>query len=128
MYLDTDVVLAELKDDDWLHSAVDLDAIPDPKTSVSTCTEVQYAMEESWDRNRLTNIHEQLTTAGVSLVPLRTDHLDAGMALQRTYERLNQFDAVHLGVARVLEEAIVSTDTLYPSIDEVPHVDPRELH
>lgn len=49
------------------------------------------------------------------------------MELQRAYDRLNQFDAIHLGVATVREETIVSTDTLYPSIDEVSHVDPREV-
>jgi len=43
------------------------------------------------------------------------------------YEALNVFDGVHLGTARVLDEPIVSTDTLYPSISEVEHVDPRDL-
>lgn len=126
MYLDTDVVLAVLKADDWLSSAVDLETIVDPKTSVATSIEIQYAMEDEWDRERRTTAHEQIIGEGIALVPLRSEHIAAGTDLQRSYNRLNVFDAVHLGVARTLEEPIVSTDTLYPSIEEVEHVDPRE--
>ncbi|MFC3959058.1 PIN domain-containing protein [Halovivax cerinus] len=127
MYVDTDVVLSVLKDDDWLSSAVDVDAIADPKTSVATCIEVQYAMEGEWGLDRLTTIHDRLDANEITIVPLRIEHLDAGMVLQRAYDRLNQFDAIHLGAAMVLEEPIVSTDTLYPDIVEVDHIDPREL-
>ncbi len=127
MYVDTDVVLAVLKADDWLSSAVDLEKIPDPKTSVATCIEVQYAMQDEWDRERRTTVHEQLADEGVQLVPLRFEHIDAGSTLQRAYERLNLFDAVHLGVATVLDETVVSTDTLYPKIQEIEHIDPRDL-
>ena len=127
VYVDTDVVLAVLKDDDWLASSGDIDALDDPKTSVATCIEVGYAMDGEWPRRRLTTVHEQLRDAGISLLPLRVEHLHAGMALRRTYDRLNQFDAIHLGVALTVEEPIVSTDTLYPTITEVEHVDPRDL-
>ncbi|NGM70437.1 hypothetical protein G6M89_15750 [Natronolimnobius sp. AArcel1] len=47
--------------------------------------------------------------------------------LRRKYDRLTVFDAVHLGTTYTLEEPIVSTDTLYPDIEEVSHVDPRDL-
>lgn len=127
MYLDTDVVLAVLKADDWLSSSVDIEAIDDPKTSVSTCIEVQYAMEDEWDRERLTTVNEALAEEGIDLVPLEEAHIAAGGKLQRRYDRLNLFDAVHLGTADVLDEILVSTDTLYPSIEEIETVDPREL-
>ncbi|QCC47525.1 type II toxin-antitoxin system VapC family toxin [Halobellus limi] len=127
MYLDTDVVLAVLKADDWLSSEVDLESIDDPKTSVSTCIEVQYAMEGEWDRTRLTTVNESLAAEGIALVPLREEHIEAGGALQRRYDRLNLFDAVHLGTADVLDETLVSTDTLYPSIEEISTIDPRKI-
>lgn len=127
MYLDTDVVLAVLKADDWLSSSVDIRTIDDPKTSVSTCIEVQYAMEDEWDRERLTTVNEALTEEGIGLVPLEAKHIAAGGKLQRRYDRLNLFDAVHLGTADVVSETLVSTDTLYPSIEEIETVDPREL-
>jgi hypothetical protein len=43
------------------------------------------------------------------------------------YEALNVFDGVHLGSAAVLGESIVSTDTLFPEIPEIEHIDPRDL-
>jgi len=127
VYVDTDVVLAVLKANDWLSSVVDLETIDDPKTSVATCIEVQYAMQDEWDRDRRALVHELIVDQGVTLVPLRLEHVTAGSTLQLSYDRLNLFDAVHLGVATVLEEPIVSTDTLYPTIEEIEHVDPRDL-
>jgi hypothetical protein len=127
VYLDTDVVLAHLKADDWLGSVVDLDKLDEPKTSVATCIEVQYAMEGEWEREQLTRVSEQLEADKIELIPLEVSHVEAGSELQRKYATLNLFDAVHLGTARVLEETIVSTDTLYPEIEDVSSVDPREL-
>lgn len=127
MYLDTDVILAHLKVDDWLSSVVDLETLDEPKTSVATCLEIQYAMQDEWDRERLTRTSEELEADGIELVPLEVDHIEAGSELQRRYDSLNLFDAVHLGAATVLGEPIVSTDTLYPEIAEVESVDPREL-
>ncbi|WP_049888910.1 type II toxin-antitoxin system VapC family toxin [Natronococcus occultus] len=127
MYLDTDPVLAVLKDDDWLSSEVDLEAIDTPKTSVATAIEVQYVMEDSWNRDELSEAHRTIAAEGIELVPLSVEMMDAAGQLRRQYDSLNVFDAVHLGTARVLEEPIVSTDTLYPNIAEVDHIDPRDL-
>lgn len=127
MYLDTDPVLALLKADDWLSSVVDLEVIDEPKTSVATAIEVQYVMEDSWSRQQLSNTHSKIANEGIKLVPLTVDVMDAAGELRRAYDRLNIFDAVHLGTAYTLEEPIVSTDSLYPEISEVDHVDPRDL-
>lgn len=127
MYLDTDVILAHLKVDDWLSSVVDLETLDEPKTSVATWLEIQYAMQDEWNRERLTTTSEELETDGIELVPLEVEHIEAGSKLQRRYDSLNLFDAVHLGAATVLGEQIVSTDTLYPEIAEVDSVDPRDL-
>lgn len=64
---------------------------------------------------------------GVELVPLTVDMMEAAATLWTRYGRLNVFNAVHLGSARTLGEPIVSTDTLYPDIAEVEHIDPRDL-
>lgn len=60
-------------------------------------------------------------------MPLTSDALDAAVDLRAAYDELNVFDGVHLGSAAVLGEPIVSTDTLFPEIPEIQHVDPREL-
>lgn len=57
VYLDLDVILAELKADDWLASDVDLESIDEPKTSVATGIELQYVMEAEWDRDRVVRAH-----------------------------------------------------------------------
>ena len=127
MYLDLDVILAELKVDDWLASDVDIDAIEDPKTSVATAIELQYVMEDEWGRDRLARAHREIASQNVELVGLTADALEQAANLRVQYEALNVFDGVHLGSASALDEPIVSTDTLYPEIPEIEHVDPREL-
>jgi hypothetical protein len=127
VYLDLDVVLAELKADDWLASDVDVGSIADPKTSVATGIELQYVMEDEWDRDRITRAHREIAGKNVELVPLTSDALDAAADLRSQHEALNVFDGVHLGSASVLDEPIVSTDTLFPEIPEIEHIDPRDL-
>ena len=127
MYLDLDVILAELKADDWLASDVDIDSIEEPKTSVATGIELQYVMEDEWDRDRVVRAHREIAGKDIELVPLTSDTLDAAADLRSQYEALNVFDGVHLGSAAVLDEPIVSTDTLFPEIPQIEHIDPRDL-
>ena len=127
MYLDLDVILAELKADDWLSSVVDIDAIDEPKTSVATGIELQYVMEDEWARDRVVRAHNEILDCDIELVPLAPDALDAAAELRARYDALNVFDGVHLGSAQVLDESIVSTDTLFPEIPEIDHIDPRNL-
>ena len=127
VYLDTDIVLALLKVDDWLTPVVNSVDFISPKTSVATAIEVQYVMENEWERTRLTKVHRAIADEGIDLVPLTTDAMDEAGKLRSAYNRVNVFDGVHLGVARTLDEPIVSTDTLYPDIEEIDHVDPRDF-
>ena len=127
MYLDLDVILAELKADDWLASDVDIESMAEPKTSVATGIELQYVMEDEWERARVVRAHQEISSRNIELVPLTSDALDAAADLRAQYDALNVFDGVHLGSAAVLDEPIVSTDTLFPEIPEVEHIDPRNL-
>lgn len=127
MYLDLDVILAELKADDWLASDIEIESVADPKTSVATGIELQYVMENEWERDRVARAHQEIANTDIELVPLTTDVLDAATDLRAQYDSLNVFDGVHLGCAAVLDEPIVSTDTLFPEISEVDHIDPRDI-
>ena len=127
MYLDLDVILAELKADDWLASDVDIESMAEPKTSVATGIELQYVMEDEWERARVVRAHQEIASMNIELVPLTSDALNAAADLRAQYDALNVFDGVHLGSAAVLDEPIVSTDTLFPEIPEVEHIDPRNL-
>jgi predicted nucleic acid-binding protein len=71
--------------------------------------------------------HQEITSKNIELVLLTSDNLDAAADLRTQYEALNVFDGVHLGSAAVLDEPIVSTDTLFPEIPEIEHIDPRNL-
>lgn len=125
MYLDTDLVLGLLKDDDWLSEVASSFGVADAKTSTSTVIEVQYVLEDVWPRQRLVSVHSAITDQEVELVPLTAEILEAAGDIRGKYERVNVFDSIHLGTAVVLEEPIVSTDTLYPTIEDVTHIDPR---
>jgi len=77
VYLDLDVILAELKADDWLASDIDIDSIEGPKTSVATGIELQYVMEDEWERDRVVRAHEEIARQNIELVPLTSETLDA---------------------------------------------------
>ncbi|MFB6361037.1 MAG: hypothetical protein ABEH59_06905, partial [Halobacteriales archaeon] len=61
------------------------------------------------------------------LLPLTAEEMTAGSELLPFYPDLNVSDSAHVGHARTLDEPIVSTDTLYPSIEEIDHIDLRTL-
>jgi len=127
MYLDTDVVLARLKVEDWLKSFVSLDVLEDPVTSTSTVIEIQYVMEEDWNRERLGRVSSEIEDEGIELVPLTTEDMETAGELREKYDALGVFDSVHLGAASTRNAPVVSTDKLYPRIDEIQHIDPRDL-
>jgi len=84
-------------------------------------------MEDESGRDRVVRAHREITGRDIELIPLTSDAVDAAADLREQYEALNVFDGVHLGSAVVLDEPIVSTDTLFPEIPTVEHVDPRQL-
>lgn len=127
MYLDTDVLLALLKAEDWLQAAAEAAEFDDPKTSIVTALEIQLVMFEAWSRPDLAGLPEAIERAGIQLLPCTREELTAGAELLTVYPELNVFDAAHLGHARTLGEPIISTDTLYPTIEEIDHIDLRDL-
>jgi len=127
MYLDTDVIVALLKADDWLQAAAEGAAFEALKTSLISGIDIHLVMFESWSRSQLADLLAAIEREGVSVIPLTADAMSAGTDLLTVYSDMNVLDAAHLGHARTLDEPIVSTDTLYPKIEEVDHIDFREL-
>jgi hypothetical protein len=127
VYLDTDAVLARLKVEDWLRSFVSPDVLESPVTSTATAIEVQYVMGDEWELDRLTEVSERIADEGIELSPLTRENVEASEELRGRYDALGVFDSIHLGVAWTNDEPTLSTDTLYPDIDEVEHIDPRDL-
>ena len=127
MYLDTDVLLALLKADDWLQDSVASATFESPKTSVITAIEIQLVMFDTLSRADLAAVVDDVRDEGVEVLALTPEAFQAGADLLTSYSDLNVFDAVHVGQAISLGEPIVSTDTLYPRIDEIEQLDPRSL-
>lgn len=127
VYLDTDVVLAFLKVDDGLAPTIDRSTLETPVTSTATAIEVQYVMQDEWDRTALSTVHSAIAEEGVDFAPLDEGTLEAAGTLRMEYESVGIFDSIHLGTALTLDEVIVSTDSLYPSITEIDHIDPRNI-
>jgi len=127
MYLDTDVLLALLKEEDWLQADVESATFDEPKTSIVTAVEIQLVMFDPWKRTDLATIHDEITGLGIDVCPLTSDVFRAGAELLPAYPELNVFDAIHVGHAQTLDELLVSTDTLYPKIEDIENVDPRDM-
>ncbi len=127
MYLDTDVILSVLKDEDWLKEAVSFDELEEPKTSLITALEIQLIYFDKRDKDFIAAVPAKMEDMNIEVLPLKKEPMDEGGKLLTKYDRLNLFDSIHLGHSLVLEEPIVSTDTLYPDIKEIEHIDPREL-
>jgi predicted nucleic acid-binding protein len=127
MYLDTDVVLALIKDDDWLKSEVDRSAFVSPKTSAVTVVEIQLVYFDERTHEKLASFRQEVSEEVEEILPLDTEVLKESSGLLGEYDRLNIFDSLHLAHASVLNEPIISTDTLYPEIDTVRSLDPREM-
>jgi hypothetical protein len=113
--------------DDWLASDVGIESLEEPKRSVATGLELQYVVEDEWDRDRVVRALQAVADTDIELLPLTSEALDAAADLRVQYDALNAFDGVHLGSAAVLDEPTVSTDTLFSGIPEIEHIDRRDI-
>jgi PIN domain nuclease of toxin-antitoxin system len=127
MYLDTDVILALIKEDDWLKSEVDRNALISSKTSAVTVIEVQLVYFDERSRGVIADSRQEVAQEVERVLPLDTEVLKESSRFLREHDRLNVFDLLHLAHASLLDEPIVSTDTLYPEVDDMCSLDPREL-
>jgi len=125
MYLDTDVILAVLKEDNWLQSNVDLEKMENPETSAITITEMQLVYED-WN-NRFNDINQKIRDLGIKILEISPQTIKESSKLQKKYGKLNVFDSIHLAHAKQQETPIISIDTLYPKIKEVENKDPRNM-
>ncbi len=56
MYLDTDIILSGLKEDDWLKDVVNFEMLEAPKTSMITALEIQLIYFENRDREFIATV------------------------------------------------------------------------
>ncbi len=127
MYLDTDIVLSQIKERDWLKeivkrklSKIDVEL----KTSAITIVECQIVLFREEGRNEAVKVMERIKPLGLKILPLTEDVLIKSTELLAKYPKLNIFDSIHLAHTILEGERILSTDRLFDEVEGVVRVDP----
>lgn len=127
MYLDTDIILAVIKREDWLKRYVDVKLIPDPKTSVLTVVEAELVLMRELGRQEALSCLDDIKENGILLLPMSQKIVEISCNLLKRYPRLNIFDSIHAAFALTLKEEILSTDSIFDRIPEIKKRDPRSI-
>lgn len=127
MYLDTDILLALIKKDDWLKPHTDLKKIKSPKTSVFAVIEAEIILLREHGRENAISALKDIKRKNIRVIPLEEKTLKKSIDFLEKYERLNIFDSVHAAYSAINKEKIVSTDNVFDGIEEIEKVDPRDL-
>ncbi|WP_457591061.1 type II toxin-antitoxin system VapC family toxin [Geoglobus sp.] len=127
MYLDTDVILSQIKEKDWLKDIVKrkLESIDEEfVTSAITIVECQIVLIREFGRDEAVKVPEKIEELGVKILPLSKEVLEISSELLEKYPKLNIFDSIHLAHAGREGEKILSTDRLFDEIEGIVRVDP----
>lgn len=128
MYLDTDVILALVKEDDWLKKYIDVKKLKSMKTSVLNIIEAQLILEREYSREEAVNVLFKIKKFDIEIFSVDKRILDKSLELRQKYSKLNIFDSVHAASAITNKEVLVSTDTVFPDIEGLESIDPRHLN
>ena len=129
MYLDTDVILSQIKKRDWLKEIVNrkLSEINEElSTSAITVVECQIVLLREESREEAIEAMEKIESLGLRILPLTKEVLAKSTELLSKYPKLNIFDSIHLAHAILEGERILSTDRLFDEIKEVVRINPLD--
>jgi len=128
IYLDTDCILAIIKDSDWLKADVTRSIAKgnDYFTSILTVVECKLVISRELDRNRIFSIDEQIRTLNIQFLIFDAEVERVANLLMKKYEFLGIFDSLHAASSIVHELTMMSTDHIFPHIEELSVVDPRD--
>ncbi len=127
MYLDTDVILSQIKEKDWLKDIVrrKLESIDEKfVTSAITIVECQIVLIRELGRDEAVKVPERIEKLGVEILPLSKEVLGISSDLLERYPKLNIFDSIHLAHVIHERERILSTDRLFDEVEGIVRVDP----
>jgi predicted nucleic acid-binding protein len=127
VYLDTDVILAVIKRDDWLKRYVNLKRIHHPKTSVLTIVEAELVLIREVSREAAISCLKEVKEKGITLLPIGQEILKISSDFLEKYPRLNLFDSIHAAFSFKLKEEILSTDSIFDGVSEIKKRDPRNF-
>ena len=127
MYLDTDVILALIKEEDWLKELINFKKIKNPQTSTLTLIEVRLVLTREISRKDALDSLSKIKNLGVKIIPLDIKIVEESNNLMKKYDSLGIFDSIHAACTILKNEVIISTDTVYKEISELSSQDPRSL-
>jgi predicted nucleic acid-binding protein len=126
VYVETDFLIALVKDDDWLQDAAirALEERDDIHTSILSYAEVLVLFYDSETAAYEINAPRAITNL-LELVPIvPSEHEDAVLAAAAFLDEyeLTPFDALHAGLVTTGEEQVLSTETAYDTVglDRIP--------
>ena len=127
MYLDTDILLAVVKPEDWLKPHINLKKFSELKTSVFAIVEAELILEREYGRNETTALLEKIKKAKIKIESITEAVIEKNLEFLQNYPKLTIFDSVHAGFCYTHGEKILSTDHIYDSVKEIERIDPRNL-
>jgi predicted nucleic acid-binding protein len=130
VYVETDVLVALLKDDDWLQAAAlaALDEHDDLHTSILAYAEVLVLFYERETAGYAIDAPRAIANL-LDLVPVEPAEHEEAILAAATFiadEDLTPFDALHAGLAATTGETVLSSETDYDAVgvDRVPLAPP----
>ena len=127
MYLDTDVIVALVKKNDWLKPMVEIEKIKDPKTSVLTLVEGELVLDREYRRKYATQLTKKIRSLGIDMLPVTQAVIERSSSLLACHGSIGVFDSVHAAICLLQNCEILSTDHIYDRIPGVKRIDPRSL-
>jgi predicted nucleic acid-binding protein len=127
MYLDTDIVLALIKKEDWLKKYISIKQLENPKTSALTVIEARIVLLREHSRDDALGVLKKVKNLGIKIISVDDNIIKRSQELIEKYSNLNMFDSVHAACAIHHNEELVSTDSIFSKIGEVTNIDPREI-
>jgi PIN domain nuclease of toxin-antitoxin system len=127
VYLDTDCILALVKDSDWLKKPVQKRIKKEKHlcTSVLSVVESRLVLMREDDIESVFKIENKLKAHKVKLLPLDEDIISESNNLMKDFDFLATFDAIHIATAKLHEEKILSTDHILKLVPGLTVEDPR---
>ena len=126
MYLDTDMILALIKKDDWLKPFVNLKKIRNPVISAAVLIELELVINREYGRDKVEEFFKEIKNLKIKSEPVTSDVIYKSAELMKKYS-MTTFDAIHASYCILNKEKILSSDTVFDSIKDIERVDPREL-
>ncbi|MEK6792909.1 MAG: PIN domain-containing protein [Nanoarchaeota archaeon] len=127
MYLDTDIVLALIKKEDWLKEHVHKLNLKDAKTSALTVIEARIVLDREYSEEDAKNALSKIKAMKIEILSVDEEVIEKSQKLIEEYSDIGMFDAVHVACAIIHNEIIISTDNFFKQIKEITVKDPRDM-